>query len=380
MKSSSRTPLILIAIAILAVVIYFIGIRPRQRATADLDERARALGHPPVNVVIAQHSPNANEIVLPASLQAFQETPIYARTSGYLSKFTADIGDHVAAGQTLAIIDGPEVDQELNQARAALEQAKANYELARSSAVRWKGLVDQNAVSQQEVDEKQSALAAREADTHAAEANVSRLTQLKQYQTIVAPFDGVISARNVDVGALITAGGGGRELFRIAQTDPLRIYAAIPQTYARSVHPGLPVELFINEFPSRTFTGHVVRVAGALDAASRTLQTEIQIPNEKNELLAGMFGQVRFKLQAGEPPLIIPSNAIILRNDGTFVAVVDATNTVHLVKVKLGRDFGLTVEVIAGLQAGTTVVANPSDSLADGNVVEPILPAPAKKG
>ena len=379
MKPKSRS-FLFISIAALVVIVYFVGIRPRVLASAALDERTKALGHPAVNVITAQHSPNANEIVLPASLQAFQETPIYARTSGYLNKFLADIGDHVTAGQTLAIIDGPEVDQELNQTRAALEQARANYELARSSAVRWKGLGEQNAVSQQEVDEKQAALAAREADTHAAEANVSRLTQLKQYQTIVAPFDGVISARNVDVGALITAGASGRELFRIAQTDPLRIYAAIPQAYSRSVHPGLKVELFINEFPSRTFEGKVVRVAGALDATSRTLQTEVQIPNEKNELLAGMFGQVRFKLSAGEPPLIIPSNAIILRSDGTFVAVVDASNTVHMVKVKIGRDFGLQVEVAAGLKEGTTVVANPSDSLAEGMVVEPILPTPAKKG
>ena len=379
MKSASRSFLFL-SITALAVIVYFVGIRPRVYASAALDERARAVGHPSVNVIVARHSPNANEILLPASLQAFQEIPIYARTTGYLSRFLVDLGDHVTAGQTLAIIDGPEVDQELNQSRAALEQARANLELARSSAVRWKGLGEQNAVSQQEVDEKQAAFAAREADTHAAEANVSRLTQLKQYQTITAPFEGVISARNVDVGALVTSGSAGRELFRLAQTDPLRIYAAIPQAYSRSIHPGLTVELFVNEFPSRTFTGKVVRVAGALDAASRTLLTEVQIPNEKNELLAGMFGQVRFRLQAGEPPLIIPSNAIILRSDGTFVAVVDATHTVHLTKVKIGRDFGLTVEVTAGIKEGTTVVANPSDSLAEGLVVEPILPAPAKHG
>jgi len=353
-------------------------VRPRLHASTELAERARAIGHPPVNIVIARHSPVANEVVLPASLQALVEAPIYARTNGYLKKFVVDLGDQVKAGQTLAIIEGPEVDQELNQASAALEQTRANLELARSSAARWKELGAQNAVAQQEVDEKVDALAARAADVHAAEANVARLTQLKDYQTITAPFDGVISARNVDIGALITAGGAGRELFRLAQTGTLRVYANIPQTYFHSVKPGLMVDVLVNEFPSRVFSGQVVRVAGALDPATRTLLTEVQIPNAQGELLAGMFGQVRFKLQAGDPPLIIPSNAVILRGDGTFVATVDAANTIHLTKVKLGRDFGIQVEIAAGLTDGTRVVSNPSDTLTDGLVVEPLLPAPSK--
>ncbi len=378
MKTSSRFLLIVILAAGFAV--YFLGVRPRLQAAADLDARAAAVGRPPVNVVVARHSPEANEVLLPASLQSLQETPIYARTDGYLASFLVDLGDKVKAGQTLAVIEGPEIDQQLNQARAALEQAKANVELARTSATRWKDLGAQNAVAQQEVDVKVAALAAGEADVHAAEANVSRLTQLKQYQTITAPFDGVISARNVDVGALISAGGAGRALFRIAQTGTLRVYASIPQAYYRSIHPGLPVEVLVNEYPSRVFSGQVVRVAGALDAATRTLLTEVQIPNDKGELLAGMFGQVRFRLQAGEPPLIIPSNAVILRSDGTFVATVDAKSTVHFAKVKLGRDFGLTVEITDGLNEGAQVVANPSDSLTDGLVVEALLPAPAKQG
>lgn len=362
------------------LIVYFFGIRPRLQARAALNERARADSSVSVNVVFAEHAANANEILLPASLQALQETPVYARTSGYLLRFLADLGDRVKAGQPLAVIEGPEVDQALNQSRAALEQARANLELARSSAERWKSLGGKNAVSQQEVDEKSAALAAREADLHAAEADVSRLTQLKQYQTIVAPFDGVISARNVEVGALVSEGGGGRELFRVSQTGTLRVYAAVPQAYMRSIHPGLAVDVLVNEFPSRVFPGRVARVAGALDAASRTLLTEVQIPNEQGELLAGMFGQVRFKLRSGEPPLIIPSNAIILRSEGTLVAVVDGTNTIHFRKVKLGRDFGLQVEIVDGLPEGTMVVANPSDTLTEGATVAPILPAPAKKG
>ncbi len=376
MKTASRS-LLLIVPAALAAIVYFAGIRPIARASADA--QARTSGRPTVNVAIAAHAPSANEIILPASLEALLEAPIYARTSGYLAKFLVDLGDHVTAGQTLAIIETPEVDQELNQAQAALEQAQANLELARSSATRWKDLGAQNAVAQQEVDEKSAAFTARGADVHAAEANVGRLKQLKDYQTVTAPFDGVISARNVDIGTLITAGGTGRALFRVAQTGTLRVYASVPQTYFNAVKPGLPVDLLVNEFPGRVFAGKVARAAGALDPATRTLLTEVQIPNEKNELLAGMFGQVRFRLQAGEPPLIIPSNAVILRNDGTYVATVDSANLLHFVKVKLGHDFGLTVEIAAGLADGAHVVANPNDALADGEQVEPLLPEPAKK-
>ena len=378
MKTATRPIFLTFAVAV-AALIYFVGVRPRLLANSELTERVRLVGRPPVNVVTARHSPSANEILLPASLRAFIEAPIYARTNGYLAKYLVDLGDQVKAGQTLAVIDAPEVDQDLNQARATLEQATANLELARTSAARWKDLSAQKAVAQQEVDEKNAALAAREADVNAAKASVARLTQLKVYQTITAPFDGVISARNVDLGALITAGGSGRELFRLTQTGTLRVYANIPQTYFNSIKPGLDVDVLVNEFPSRVFHGKVVRVAGALDAATRTLQTEVQVPNENGELLAGMFGQVRFKLQAGEPPLIIPSNAIILRSDGTFVATVDAANTLHFMKVKLGRDFGLQVEIAAGLADGATVVANPNDALSEGQTVEPLKPDPAKK-
>jgi RND family efflux transporter MFP subunit len=378
MKSSPRA-ILFIGLTLVAAAFYFLGVRPRLRASAELETRAKELGHPAVNVVIAQRAPAANDLLLPASLQALEEAPVYARTNGYLHQLLADLGDHVVAGQPLAIIEAPELDQELNQARAALEQARANLALARSSAVRWQGLGEKNAVAQQEVDEKRSALDARMADLHAAEANVSRLEQLKQYQTISAPFDGVISARNIDVGALVTAGGGGRELFRITKNDPLRVYVNIPQTNIRSIQPGLAAEVLINEFPGRIFTGQVVRVAGALDPTSRTLLTEVQLPNEKGELLAGMFGQVRFHLTQAEPPLLIPSNAVITRSDGTSVAVVTAHKTLHFQKVKPGRDFGLQIEILDGLSEGTPIVSNPSDALTEGLAVEPIMPVPAKK-
>jgi RND family efflux transporter MFP subunit len=370
MKSRSRT-LLFISLGLFAAMFYFLGVRPRLQANAALEARAKELGHPAVNVVVAQRAPAANELQLPASLQALEEAPVYARTNGYLIQLLADLGDRVKAGQPLAIIEAPELDQELNQTRAALEQARANATLARSSAARWQDLGQKNAVAQQEVDEKNSALAAREADVHAAEANVSRLEQLKQYQTVAAPFDGVISARNIDVGALVTAGGGGRELFRITKNDTLRVYVNIPQTNIRSIQPGLPAEVLVNEFPGRIFNGQVIRVAGALDPVSRTLLTEVQLPNEKGELLAGMFGQVRFHLTQAEPPLLIPSNAIISRNDGSSVATVGADNSLHFKKVKPGRDFGLQIEILDGLTAGTQLVSNPSDALTEGLTVEP---------
>ena len=375
MKSASRSLLVVVVAAGVIAVVYFFGVAPRIHARSLLAERSRAAGRPSVSVVKAATAPLATELLLPASLQPIQEASIYARTDGYIARLLVDLGDQVKAGQPLAIIEGPEVDQALNQSRAALEQARANLELARSSATRWTDLGTQNAVPQQEIDEKQAAFAARKADVAAAEANVSRLTQLKAYQTITAPFDGAISARNVDVGALITAGSSGRELFRLAQTGTLRVYINVPQTYFRSLHPGLEVDVLLNEFPGRVFPGKVARLAGALDAATRTLVAEIQIPNEAGEVLAGMFGQVRLRLRASTPPLVIPSNAVMLGTAGPTVATVDSADKIHLMKVKLGRDFGSQVEIAEGLTAGDHVVTNPSDTLSDGLLVEPLEPA-----
>jgi membrane fusion protein, multidrug efflux system len=379
MKSGPRSILFIGVGLAIAAAVFFLGVLPRLRAKAQLETRAKELGRPSVNIAVAQRAAAAGDLQLPASLQALVEAPVFARTDGYLGRLLADIGDRVKAGQTLAIIDGPELDQQLAQARAALEQAQANRDLARSTAERWEELSRQNAVAKQDVDEKRSTLTAREADVHAAEANVSRLVQLKQYQTISAPFDGVISVRNIDVGALVTAGGGGRELFHIAQDDTLRVYVNIPQTNVRSIQPGLTAEVLVNEFPGRAFAGKVARVAGALDPVSRTLLTEVQVPNGKGELLPGMFGQVRFHLPQAEPPLLIPSNAVIVRSDGTLVASIATDNTVHFQKVGLGRDFGLQIEILTGLAEGARVAANPSDSLTEGLAVDPIMPATARK-
>lgn len=348
-------------------------------AIAGFAAEAPAAHVPTVNVIIARKAAAASELVLPANLQALQEAAIYARTTGYLAKFNVDIGDSVKAGQVLAVIDSPEVDQQLAAAQASQLQAKANADLAAATAKRWTALGEKQAVSSQEVEEKVAAAAASEASAKAAAAEVSRLTQLKGFDTVVAPFDGVISARGADIGTLITTDTNRPLIFRVTQQGTLRVYASIPQAYMRDVRSGLAVDVLVREFPEHQFQGQITRVAGALDPTSRTLQVEVQIPNEKGELLPGMFVQLRFKLVPTQPPLLVPSNAPLIRADGNFVAVVDAQNKIHLQKVRFGRDFGTQIEINGGLDEGAQVVANPSDALFDGQTVEPLKPEPAKK-
>lgn len=327
-----------------------------------------------VNVVVAHKASASIELVLPASLQALREASIYARTTGYLREWLVDIGDSVKAGQTLALIDTPEVDQQLAAAQASLLQAEANATLAAATARRWGSLAEQKAVSPQEVEEKNAAASASAAVAKAAGAEVARLTQLKGFATIVAPFDGVISSRGADIGTLITTDTNRPLLFRITQQGTLRVYASIPQTYMRDVQTGLAVDVLVKEFPEVNFQGTITRVAGALDPASRTLQVEVQIPNANGALLPGMFAQLRFKLTPVQPPLLVPSNAPIIRADGNLVAVVDGENRIHLKKVRFGRDYGSQIEIVSGLEDGALVVSNPSDALVEGQVVEPLKP------
>jgi membrane fusion protein, multidrug efflux system len=374
------TRILLIAILLAAAVAFFAGILPRLRAAASLEERAAASAHPVVNVVIAARSTEPAVVTLPAAIQAFQDTPIYARTTGYIARWAADIGDRVRAGQVMAVIDGPDLDQELNQAQAALEQARANMELARISAERWKALGAQNAVAQQDVDQRVADFTAGKAAVVAAQANVNRLAQLKDFQQVTAPYDGVVTARNAQVGALISANASaGIEIFHIAETDILRVFVSVPQSYVRSVKQGLPVEVLVPEFPGQAFEGVVARFAGSLDSASRTLLTEVRLPNAKGELLPGMFGEVRFTFQPAQPAILLPSNAAIINASGTLVATVDSSNRIRLLKVKFGRDFGNRIEIVDGLSPGAHVVANPSDSLTEGLEVSPVLPEAVKK-
>jgi RND family efflux transporter MFP subunit len=359
-------------------LVFFAGVLPRLRAQAALDGRAAAAGHPVVGFVVAAVSAAPAEVTLPAAIEAFQDTPIYARTTGFIAKWTADIGDRVKAGQVLAVIDGPDLDQQLNESRATLAQAKANLELARISADRWRDLGKQNAVAQQDVDQKAADYAAGQAAVTAAQANVDRLAQLKDFQQVTAPYDGVVSARNAQVGALINA-GAGIEIFHIAETDVLRVFVSVPQSYVRSIHKGLGADVLVPEFPGRVFHGEVARFAGSLDSASRTLLTEVHLQNSNGELFPGMFGQVRFSFHSEQPAILLPSNAAIINTSGTLVATVDASNMIHFVHVTLGRDFGSQIEIIDGLKPGARVVAKPSDSLVEGMEVAPLAPDTATK-
>ena len=360
---------VIVLVLVIGASVYVFGVRPRLQSAAELT--AVAVGKPRVDVTVARRANAVDNLLLPGTLQAFVDTAIRARTNGYIAKWLADIGDRVKAGQTLAIIESPEVDRELNQARASLEQAQANLELARVTAERWKTLGLQNAVAKQDIDQKNADYEARQADVAAAKANVERLEQLKGFETVAAPFDGVISTRNVDIGTLINA-GSGPELFHLSQSDTLRAYLDVPQRYVADIRVGVPVDVEIAEFPQGRFPGKVARFAGAMDAASRTLQVEVEIPNHDGRLFAGMFCEVRLHLTAANPPVLIPSNDAIIRSAGTMVAVVTDRNTIHLQAVKLGRDFGAQIEVLDGLPENARIVENPTDTLSEGQAVEPV--------
>ena len=360
---------VIVLVLVIGASVYVFGVRPRLQSAAELT--AVAVGKPRVDVTVARRANAVDNLLLPGTLQAFVDTAIRARTNGYIAKWLADIGDRVKAGQTLAIIESPEVDRELNQARASLEQAQANLELARVTAERWKTLGLQNAVAKQDIDQKNADYEARQADVAAAKANVERLEQLKGFETVAAPFDGVISTRNVDIGTLINA-GSGPELFHLSQSDTLRAYLDVPQRYVPDIRVGVPVDVEIAEFPQGRFPGKVARFAGAMDAASRTLQVEVEIPNHDGRLFAGMFCEVRLHLTTAHPPILIPSNDAIIRSAGTLVAVVTDRNTIHLQAVKLGRDFGAQIQVLDGLSENARIVENPTDTLSEGQAVEPV--------
>ncbi|HKX44800.1 MAG TPA: efflux RND transporter periplasmic adaptor subunit [Burkholderiaceae bacterium] len=308
-------------------------------------------------------------LVLPGTLQGFVQSPIAARASGYLKRWTKDIGSRVAKGELLAEIETPEVDQQLTQAIAAREQTASSLALAKSTVERWEGLRKKDVVSQQDLDERRSALSQAQANLAAADANVQRLRQLEGFKRIVAPFAGVITRRNVDVGDLIDAGGGsGRALFMLSQTDPLRVYVNVPQSYAQLVKPGQPVTVTQAELRGQAFKGEVARTAAAIDTATRTMQVEVSLPNQDGVLLPGAYVQVALPL-AALGTLVVPANALLFRAEGTRVAVVDKAGKVALRPVSIGRNLGESVELLDGIVAADRLVLNPSDSLAEGDVV-----------
>jgi RND family efflux transporter MFP subunit len=331
---------------------------------------------PTVVTVKPNHSDVGEELVLPGTVQAFVEAPIYARTAGYLKVWYTDIGSTVKKGQLLAEIETPEVDQQLAQAVADLATAHANETLSNSTNARWRDLLKTDSVSKQDADEKAGDAAAKRAAAEAAAANVSRLRELESFKRVIAPFDGVITARNTDIGALINAGqSAGSELFRLADTQKLRIYVQVPEAYAAAAQPGLEAQLKFTEQPGRTYSATAVRTSNALDPTLRTLQVELQLDNAKHEVFPGAYAEVHFKMPANVESLRLPANTVLFRTPGLQVATVDPQNHVHLKSIVQGRDFGSTIEVLSGLDANDAVVVNPPDSIIDGITVR-VAPPP----
>jgi RND family efflux transporter MFP subunit len=346
-----------------------------ERALAKETERDTV---PTVAVVYPLSEKPDEDLVLPGSLQAYEESPIYARTSGYLVQWYKDIGSRVQKGDLLAKIDTPEVDQELNQSRAAREQTVAQMDLAKISADRWENLRKSDSVSAQEADQYESGYKQSQANLSAADANVRRLEQLEGFKNVYAPFSGVLTRRNVDPGALINAGAGvaGRELFDLARVDPLRVYTSVPQAYAPSIKVGAKTVVTLQEFPGQKFFGTVARTAQSIDPATRTLLTEVDVPNKDGRLLPGSLGQVHFAVGTNVNKVTIPVNAMLFRAQGAQVAVVGPDSRVQLRPINIGRDYGATLEVLGGVTPSDQVVINPSDSLEDGQQVSVAQPAP----
>jgi RND family efflux transporter MFP subunit len=317
------------------------------------------------------------ELILPGTVQAYVEAPIYARTSGYLKTWYTDIGSSVRKGQLLAEIETPEVDQQLAQSIADLATARANEALSNTTNARWKELLQTESVSKQDAEEKAGDAAAKKATSEAAAANVSRLRDLESFKRVVAPFDGVITARNTDIGALINAGqSAGSELFRLADTQKLRIYVQVPEPYAAVAKPGLQAELKFSEQPGRSYVATAVRTSNALDPSLRTLQVELQLDNTEREVFPGAYAEVHFKLAGNAQSLRLPANTVLFRAAGLQVATVDAQHRIQLKSIVQGRDFGNSIEVLSGLGPDDAVVINPPDSIIDGMVVRVAAPPP----
>jgi RND family efflux transporter MFP subunit len=328
-----------------------------------------------VATVAPTRSAVSEELVLPGTVQAYSEARIYARTNGYLKSWSVDIGSAVKKAQLLAEIDSPEVDQQLAQAVADLATAHANEALSNTTNTRWKELLTTESVSKQDADEKAGDAAAKKATTESAAANVSRLRQLESFKHVVAPFDGVITARNTDIGALINAGeSAGSELFRLADTQKLRIYVQIPEPYAAAAKPGLQAELKFSEQAGKVYAASTVRTANALDPVLRTLQVELELDNAQHELFPGAYAEVHFKLAGNASSVRLPANTVLFRAPGPQVATVDAQHRIQLKSIVQGRDFGGTIEVLSGLNADDAVVVNPPDSIIDGVTVRVAAP------
>jgi RND family efflux transporter MFP subunit len=369
-SAASRIRLLAIVLLLLVVAGGF-SIARRFSDHRALARETDNLAVPTVSVMKPGSEPAQEELTLPAQLQAYVESPIFSRTNGYLKRWYKDIGSHVRKGELLAEIDTPEIDQELMQAKAARQQILAQMELAKTSADRWNNLRKTDSVSQQEADQQNSAYTQAQANLAAADANVRRLEQMESFKRIEAPFAGVITRRSVDIGALITAGSTGqtKELFNLAQFDPLRVYVSVPQADAASIRAGIPAYIELREYPGQKFSGSVVRTADAIDTATRTMLTEVDVPNHDGRLLPGSYAQLHFAVPIQTTRVSVPVNALLFRPEGPRVAVVGSDHKIHLKSVMIGRDFGNRIEILNGLALTDLIVMNPADSLEDGQLV-----------
>ncbi len=378
----SRKALMMVAVLLLILLlaggITLLDRLSHDRALAKETERETV---PTVAVVYPLSEKPDEELVLPGSLLAYEESPIYARTNGYLVRWYKDIGSRVNKGELLAKIDTPEVDQELNQTRAARQQIVAQLELAKISAERWENLRKTDSVSAQEADQQESGYKQAQANLASADANVRRLEQLEGFKDVFAPFSGVLTKRNVDPGALINAGAGatGRELFDLAKVDPLRVYTSVPQAYSPYIKVGAHTNVTLQEFPGQKFIGSVVRTAEAIDPNTRTLLTEVDVPNKDGRLLPGSFGEVHFAVGSDVNKVTVPVNAMLFRAEGARLAVVDSDNKVQLRPINIGRDYGATLEILGGVSPSDRVVINPPDSLEEGQQVNVAQPPPTQQ-
>ena len=377
-RSSSRWWIAVLAFAaVVAVVIS--GILPRIQARNTLAKETKEMAIPTVAVVHPHRAAPSNDLVLPANVQAYIDAPIYARTNGYLKKWYADIGTRVTAGELLAEIETPEVDQQLRQARADLGTAEANLHLAEITSTRYAGLLKTDSVSKQDADNAEGSFAAQKATVQAMEANVKRLEQLQSFEKIYAPFAGVITARRTDIGALIDSGGSGgtrTELFHIAQPDRLRVYVNVPEVYSQAAKPGLTADLVLSEFPGRRFQGTLVRTSNAIDQTTRTLLVEIAVNNPTGTLLSGAYAEVHLKLPSAASSFTLPVTTLLFRSEGLRVATVVDGQRAELRPITVGRDYGAEIEVVAGLTGDESVITNPPDSIVSGAEVRVAQPSP----
>lgn len=382
-KSLLRLWLLPAIVGLIVVGLLVSGIVSRVRHRATLRTEAAQTAVTPVSVVQPKQTAPEQEIILPADVQPFITSPIYAQATGYLKKWYFDIGAHVKEGELLAVIDAPEVDQQLAQSLSNLNTAKANLALAEITKNRYEGLIKTNAVSQQDVDNAVGSYRANQAIVEADEANVKQLQAQQAFEKVYAPFDGVITARNTDIGDLINTGTTGNvktDLFHIAQTSKLRVYVNVPEQYSQGVKPGMTANLVLAEFPGRTFQGNLVRTADAINVTTRTLLVEIDVDNPTGTLFTGSYAEVHMKLPEQSSTYLIPDNTLIFRSEGLQVAVVKDGKTV-LVPVTAGHDLGNTTEIVAGLNAGDQVIVNPPDSIVDGQevqIVQASLPGDTK--